>query len=223
MQVLPAAVQAALADGTAFEVRRLVWITARNRATNAPETLGLWEGEDDIALTIGGATRAYVGAGPILQIDPIRSAVGLEVRMQRITLSPIDQTVEAAVKLYDSRFAPVEIHRAFFDPLTGGLLAEPDLRFRGWIDDVSEVWGRSPQITATLASGMRQLTRSLTLTKSDAETRRRNPADRFREYSDISGEIGVWWGETRFANQTQPGGSSARSSWAASLRDRSLQ
>ena len=48
-----------------------------------------------------------------------------------------------------------------------------------------------------MASAARGLTRPLTLTRSDAEMRRRNASDPFRSYTDVAGEVGVWWGEKR--------------------------
>jgi hypothetical protein len=198
MRTYDATTLAALAGDTAFEARRFIWITGKDRDTGDPESLGIWEGEDDIVVTIGGFDRTYVGGGGLLDIEPIRAAVGTDVRLQQVTLSPIDETVAAAIRLYDARLAPVEIHRGLFNPLSGVILAEPHRMFRGWVNEASITEGRNATVVLSIASAMRTLTRSLPLTRSDAEMRRRDADDRFREYGDISGEVPVWWGEARF-------------------------
>ena len=50
--------------------------------------------------------------------------------------------------------------------------------------------------SVTLVSAARELTRRLALKKSD-ESQRRRSGDQFRQYADVSGEVGVWWGAKR--------------------------
>lgn len=189
-----------LSARTGVASRHMVHVVARNRATGAPEALGLWQGDDHLTIAIGGVNRTYYGAGALVGVEPIRAGIGLEVRMLQIGLSPLTPEVAQLLRGYDARLAPAEVHRALLSLETGQLIAEPIRVFRGWVDEVKlrtgEVGGTG-EATVTLASAARGLTRALTLTRSDAEMRRRSNADAFRRYTDIAGEVGVWWGEKR--------------------------
>ena len=191
---------------TGVASRHMIHVVARNRATGAQEALGLWQGDDHLTIAINGVNRTYYGAGGLIGVEPIRAGIGLEVRMLQALLSPLTPEVALMLRGYDARLAPAEIHRGLLSLETGQLIAEPIRVFRGWVDEVKirtgavsetgEVSGNS-EATVTLASAARGLTRALTLTRSDAEMRRRNAGDRFRAYTDIAGEVGVWWGEKR--------------------------
>lgn len=179
--------------------RVLVWVTARNRATGLAEELGLWNGGYDRAFTIGGVARTYVGAGALMQVPPLVYQVGLTVRMQRLSLSPLDPTVGAMIRSYDSRLAPIEIHRAVFDPVSSALVAEPHRLFKGMVDEMevtTDPGSGETRCEVTVASSARYLTRTLTLKRSDASQSRRL-GDRFLRYADVSGEVDVYWGEKR--------------------------
>ena len=191
---------------TGVASRHMIHVVARNRATGAQEALGLWQGDDHLTIAINGVNRTYYGAGTLIGMEPIRAGIGLEVRMLQLALGPLTPEVALMLRGYDARLAPAEIHRGLLSLETGQLIAEPIRVFRGWVDEVKirtgavsetgEVSGNS-EATVTLASAARGLTRALTLTRSDAEMRRRNAGDRFRAYTDIAGEVGVWWGEKR--------------------------
>lgn len=189
---------AAFQARTQIHARVLVWVTARNRTTGDPESLGLWNGGYDRSFTIGGVPRTYVGAGALMGVPPLASEVGLTVRMQRLTLSPLDETVAALIRTYDTRLAPIEIHRAMFDPASTLLLSEPHRRFKGIVDEmnVPREPGGTTRCELTVASSARYLTRTLTLKRSDASQQRRS-GDRFLKYADVSGEVDVYWGEKR--------------------------
>lgn len=200
MRILDPTSTAYLASRTGVASRHMVHVIARNRTTGAQEALGLWQGDDHLTITMGGTNRTYFGAGGLIGVEPIRAGIGLEVRMLQIGLSPLTPEVAQLLRGYDARLAPAEVHRALLSLETGQLIAEPIRVFRGWIDEVKirtgEVGGTG-EATVTLASAARGLTRALTLTRSDAEMRRRNSGDAFRRYTDIAGEVGVWWGEKR--------------------------
>jgi len=203
MRSLDAPTLAAFQSRVAVANRILFWITARNRGTGLPESLGLWNGGYDRSFTIGGNARTYVGAGALMQVPPLVYQVGLDVRMQRLSLSPIDATVGAMIRTYDSRLAPVEIHRATFDPVTGVLISEPHRLFKGLIDELEVVTDPKGEVRCevTVASSARYLTRTLTLKRSDA-TQQLRSGDRFLRYADVSGEVDVYWGENRPAGGT---------------------
>lgn len=206
MRILDPTSAAYLAARSGVASRHMVHVIARNRTTGAQEALGLWQGDDHLSVAIGGAMRSYFGAGALIGVEPIRAGIGLEVRMLQLGLSPLTPEVTQLLRGYDARLAPVEVHRALLSLETGQLIAEPIRVFRGWVDEVRIRTGAvsgtgdasgTGEATVTLASAARSLTRALTLTRSDAEMRRRSSADAFRRYTDIAGEVGVWWGETR--------------------------
>ena len=191
---------------TGVASRHMIHVVARNRATGAQEALGLWQGDDHLTIAINGVNRTYYGAGGLIGVEPIRAGIGLEVRMLQALLSPLTPEVALMLRGYDARLAPAELHRGLLSLETGQLIAEPIRVFRGWVDEVKIRTGAvsgtgegsdTGEATVTLASAARGLTRALTLTRSDAEMRRRNSGDRFRDYTDIAGEVGVWWGEKR--------------------------
>lgn len=217
MRIYDAPTLAAIQNRSNQMRRILVWITARNRTTGLPETLGLWNGGYDRAFTIGGVPRTYVGAGAMMGVPSLAFEVGVTVRMQRWTLSPIDETVAALIRTYDTRLAPVEVHRAMFDPESTLLVAEPHRLFKGIVDELEvprDAEGKT-RCEMTIASSARYLTRTLTLKRSDASQQRRS-GDRFLRYADISGEVDVYWGERRPAG----GSVGAQTSYNSTNRNR---
>lgn len=217
MRSFDAPTLAAFQARVAVHNRVLFWITARNRISGLPEALGLWNGGYDRSFTINGTPRTYVGAGALMQVPPLVYQVGLSVRMQRLTLSPIDATVGAMIRTYDSRLAPVEIHRASFDPVTGTLVSEPHRLFKGLVDELEVTTDAKGEVRCevTIASSARYLTRTLTLKRSDASQQLRS-GDRFLRYADVSGEVDVYWGENRPASAS----SGAKSSGSSKIGQR---
>lgn len=206
MRILDAATVAHLATRPGIVAHQLVWITARNIATGLPEALGLWSGEQDATLTVEGQNRTYTGAGGLLTVEPLTAGVGLSVRTHRLGLSAVAPEVEDLIKAYDTRFAPIEIHRAIFDAQTRQLIGVPHRRFRGVINGVlfpTETAGAAPSAMVDCVSETRVLTRGLAVKKSDASQRARG-GDRIRRYGDISGAVPVYWGEMRFDAAVPP-------------------
>ncbi|MBD3787220.1 MAG: hypothetical protein IE922_09655 [Sphingomonadales bacterium] len=182
---------------TRMHARVLFWVRALNRMTGALETLGIWNGDDHREFTIAGETRTYYGAGSLLSVDPIVSRTGLEVRRHQMTLSPLSAEVQTLIRGYDARFAPVELHRALFDPDTHNLIDEPHRRFAGYIDKVklkSGPKGSKVTVELTLASSARALTVALSRKRSAETLRARAPGDGFRKYADVAGVITTPWG-----------------------------
>ena len=198
MRTLPAQVVAFLsARPDAVRVHTLVWITARDRLTGVAESIGLWNGLDNQSFDIGGP-RMYVGAGSILGLESITYASGLEARMHEITFSALSPEIDQAIRAYDARLAPVELHGLLIDPLTNAMIGTPWLALRGWIDEVNittPAVGGEGSVASKIASAARALTRTLSLKRGDASQQRRG-GDRFRRYAEISGTGGVPWGET---------------------------
>lgn len=177
--------------------RILVWIEAKNRSTGEPETAGFWNGLDERSFTIGGEARTYTGAGALLGVDPVIATVGLEVRMHRLSLSEITEEVAQAVREYDVRMAPVEVHRAAFDPETNELIGTPHRVIKGTVDSLTipdGTEGESDPMTMIVADAGRSLTQTLSIKKSDATQKQISATDEGRKYASISGSVKVFWG-----------------------------
>lgn len=200
MREYDAPTDAAIAALGGIVARRLVWIEATNKSTGATESLGLWSGAETRAFTIDGQTRQYIGAGSILGGDPIRAGLGARVRMHEVSLSSIPLEIQEMIYLYETRFAPIEVHRALFDVQSNALVGEPHRIIKGTIDSfpVSRpAMGGSGPIKVKIAPASRRLTRTLSTTKSDAYQRSINANDKGRLYSAVSGAVAVFWGQKR--------------------------
>ena len=197
MRTYSTATSAVFAARGPISARGLLWITARDWTTGASHSIGLWDGDDDLTFTINGESRIYYGAGPIIGIDAIVMTSGLNVQMQAVTLSAIQPAAEQAIRGYDTRLAPVEIHRALFDVSSGALIDAPHQMFTGWCDSLPltrDAVGGNFSGKMTIASSARALTRKLTTTRSDASMRARNSADAFNQYASVSGAVPYYWG-----------------------------
>ena len=175
----------------------LVWLSGRNRGTGAVETIGLWTGADHRDFTIDGQTRRYYGAGAALAVDPIRRQTGLKVRTQRITVSQVAPEVLQALRVYDPRRAPVEVHRALFDPITEELVDEPHEILSGFIDKAplpTPPKGERGEVKIEVVTRARALTIPLSRSRSDATLRARAPGDAFRQYASITEAVDTPWG-----------------------------
>jgi hypothetical protein len=185
-----------LSDRSGLYVRHLLWIRAKNRDTLATETIGLWDGDDHAEFTIDSVVRQYYGAGTLLAVPDLTARAGLEVWQPEVSVSGIAPEVEIALRGYEPKLAPVEIHRAFFHPDQGTLLGSPVRIFKGWIDGVSiptPEEGGDATASITLASNSRGLTRVIPAKKSDEAYQRRS-GDRIMRYADIGGTVKVRWG-----------------------------
>ncbi len=206
MRIFDAGTLALLAARGGLVAHRLIWISARNRATQAVEAMGLWSGEDDITISIDGEARTYQGAGAFLQTEATTSGMGLAVRIHQIGLSAVAPEVEALVKQFETRFAPVAVHRALFNAETRELVGAPHRVFLGMINSIDfprAADGGAPAAVLDIASETRTLTRTLGLKKSD-DSQKRRAGDRFRRYGDISGSVPVYWGELKAAAPADP-------------------
>lgn len=183
-----------------LRARLLVWIVAKDRETGDPVPVGFWNGDDDQTFTIGAADRTYHGAGGLLGADDVTAEAGLQVRVLTVWLATAAPEVVDAVRGYDLRLAPVEVHRVLTDPLTHLPVAAPHRIWKGWVDGAPEITpaigGEGGRIGVAIASGAMALTRGLTGKYSD-ESMKRRAADRMFRYADVSGKIPVYWGEKR--------------------------
>ena len=191
----PTLTEASTASG--LIARLYVWVSARDRATGAIQTLGLWSGDDVVSETVESEARTYYGAGALLAVEPITYEAGLSVRMQRVTLSSISPEVEQLVRGYDTRLAPVQIHRGLINATSNALVETPHRLLTGTVDEIAfttPAEGGSATCEIRIANAARELTRGLTAKYSDETMKSLASGDDFFRYADISGEVTVRWG-----------------------------
>lgn len=189
--------QAQLEERRGTDATALLWIRAKNRETGAPETLGLWTGDDHQEFLINGEIRAYYGAGNVIDVPPIVVKPGFVVRNLRIKLPPLTDQVKTLLHSYEPRLAAVEIHSCPMNIDTGRPLGEPKRMFKGFLNQAPQeiaAKGGAGFTELVLVSQGRRLTFGLPLKRSGDELQRRNPVDRGREYSDFAGDWTVQWG-----------------------------
>ncbi len=177
--------------------RVLLWITARDRTTGDPATLGLWSGTGSRAFTINGEARTY--HGPALGVlPPISGGIGLAVREYRVPVPHLTPEVQSLLADYDTRLAAVEIHSVLFNRASRALLGPPQQRFVGWIDKFPLTTGAAGGQGGgelVLVSAARGLTRSPALFRADADQQARATGDLFRKYSAGVVLKEVRWGQ----------------------------
>lgn len=199
MKSFDPALSALLAARQGLSVRLLVWMIPKDRTSGAAFPIGFTNDIEDVIATIDGETRTYRAAGGALRVEPVVSEAGLVVRTLRLSLSGIAPEVALVMRGYDPRLAPVSVHRQVIDPVTGAVVGGAQRLFKGVVDQTSlptPPKGGTVAWSVTLVSAARELTRRLALKKSD-ESQRRRSGDQFRQYADVSGEVGVWWGAKR--------------------------
>ena len=197
MRTFSTATAAYFASRSAFVGHVLVWLQGRNRTTDEVETIGFWTGVDHAEITIRGQLRTYYGAGALLKMDPLRRQTGLKVRSQRISFSQVSPEVMIAVRGYDIRHAPVEVHRALYHPETDVLIDEPHPILLGYIDKINlptPAKGESAAVTMEVATAGRALTKPVSRFRSDASLRARAAGDGFRRYATLADMAEVEWG-----------------------------
>ena len=150
----------------------MVYVQAVNLTTDLVEPFGIWSGEDSIEISIDGVLRTYLGAGQLLQPEAIKATPGLAVRNYQVRLSAVSADVENLVKGFNTRFAPSEVHRVFFDPGSRALIGPPHPVYRGMIDTIEFPHARAgelPTCLMNLVSATRVLTRTLPTKKSPSK------------------------------------------------------
>lgn len=192
-----AATQAALNRRVSINADGLFWIECADRTTGARKGFGFWTGDDHQTFTIRGVDRLYYGAGTIQSMDPIIYTTGLVVQTQRLTLSLAAPEVITAVRTYDTRLAPVEIHRALWDVDTGLAVSEPEEKFTGSCDGdpiTRDKIGGHMVAQLSLVSAARAGTRNLATTWSQAALEEISPGDLLFQYATAPISTTTLWG-----------------------------
>lgn len=175
------------------------WIAARNRTTNAIETMGLWTGDEDIAVNVetpegGTATREYLG-GTNLSVDAIQYVADLTDEPVTVNMSQIADATQQLVRGYDVRLAYCEIHVTSW--VGGAFSSPPQLQWIGIVDDAgvsTPAAGGDGNISLTVRSElMTQLLAFNPAKSSDSHQRRRQAGDRFSEYAAVIKSRTLQW------------------------------
>lgn len=203
MRSLPNAIANRIGDRN-LRRRSLLWITASNGGT--PVSVGFWDDAGDVTIPVTdyatGQTvqRLYHGAGSLIGIDDIPLVADLTVREVSVTLSQIDASVVNAVRGYDCRLAPVEIHHAWQDPASRVMLGPALPMFAGVVGEITITdpqAGEAGKIVARLVSQSREMTRANPDMRSDQSQRLRTSGDKGYEHAGVCGEWDIPWGSAR--------------------------
>jgi len=205
MRTLDPAITDALAAGS-IKARWLVWITARNRDTDADETAGFWSDVEDVsvsvidALTRGEVVRTFCKAGSALTIGTLSLTSDLTVRELEVGLSQIDERVALVVRGYDVRQAPIQVYLGLFDPSTHRMVAPAFPLFVGLVDSMdieTPEEGQEGSVKLRCVSQIREMTRANPDVRSGASQRARSSGDSFYDYTQNVGDWEIFWGKKR--------------------------
>lgn len=175
------------------------WVRAKDRETGALVDMGLWSGDEDLAVSVesptGGLTsRVYLG-GCNLAIDGIQYVADLTDNSVTVAVSQIADATQALVRGTDVRLAYCEIHST---AMNGGAFASPpQLQWVGVVDDVviatPEVGGDGNMGFTVRSELMAQLTAINPAKSSDSHQKRRRAGDEFSKYSGSIKARKVQW------------------------------
>jgi hypothetical protein len=175
--------QAALATSL-VALRQFIWVEARDPDTGLPDPVGFWSDVGDVSVS----GRTYYGSGPVIQVSDVEGQGNLTVPTLDLVLSSIETRVVSMIRGSVVAQAPVEYLLGVLDPVSHELLPPLVLRFRGRLDDVDFLTPQSGglgQIKIRCVSVSRDLTRSLTATRSGPSQEERDPADAFYDYTGV--------------------------------------
>jgi len=213
MRVISIDNQNALAQ-RALVARDFIWITARERDTGDPVSVGFWSDlenvsgvfviDPDTGLPV---TRSYYGAGGLIEIDGIPAVSTIEVQDVNIRMSQLDEMVQQAVRLYDIKQARVQIHRGLFDPESRDLVAPAIVRFVGFVNLVqinTPSEGNDGGVVLTCVSHTQELLRSNPATRSHEDQKaNRSATDNFFVDASVAFEWEFDWGAVRGTQQVE--------------------
>lgn len=181
-------------------MRDFVWIIARDRVDQTPVPYGMWSGIGTISasvidpLTGSPVSRTFDGAGGLVEISPVPMTANMTVQSVTVSLSHLADANDL-IRAYDIRQARIEVWRGMFTPSMQQISAAVP-RFVGFIDEAPIPTPAENQIGSvdlTCVSHSQEMSRSNPATRSDADTRRRDPTDTFRLHAAAVGTWEVNW------------------------------
>ncbi|GGA63951.1 hypothetical protein [Pelagibacterium lentulum] len=213
MKTISTANQAALAARRLLP-RDFLTITARNRETGEPETVGFWSDLGNVTALVFDpdtrtpALRSFYGAGSLISISDIPAVAGITVQRVTILMSQLDELVEQAVRLYDIKQARVEIHTGLLDPDSRKLIDPAEPLFVGFVDQVEIKTPRENEVggvTISCTSHTQELARTNPETRSHEDQKRRNANDDFYIDAAVCGEWDHFWAGRQQQTQKNKG------------------
>lgn len=184
--------------------RDFLTITARDRSTGNPVTVGFWSDLANVSALVidpdtGAAVlRDFYGSGSLISISDIPAIAGVTVQNVTITMSQLHAQAEEAIRLYDCKQARVEIHTGLLDPDSRKLVDPAEPLFVGFVDSIEIRTPRENEEGAavlTCTSGTQELLRSNPATRSHEDQQVRAPGDAFFKDAAVCGDWTPWWGE----------------------------
>jgi len=187
--------------------RNLIYVVPKDRSTGAPQEFGFWDGIDDVTMDVrDGLTgsivpRNFSSKGAVLTIGDISLSDTLNVAAMQISLSNLNANVEAAIRTYEMRNAPIQVYRALFNTDSPSTLVDyPRCRFVGYVDTLSinqPAAGGEASAVLNCVSCTRELTRRNTELRSHESQQRRHSGDAFFKYAGATGQVQVFWGQSQ--------------------------
>jgi hypothetical protein len=183
--------------------RDFLTITARDRETGDPVTVGFWSDLANVsALVIDPETgspvsRDFYGSGSLISISDIPAIVGVSVETVTITMSQLHDQVEEAIRLYDCKQARVEIHTGLLDPDSRKLVDPAEPLFVGFVDRIeirTPAEGGDGAAVLRCASGTQELLRSNPATRSHEDQQVRASGDDFFIDAAVCPDWDHYWG-----------------------------
>ena len=189
------------ATGRPLVERRLLWVTARLRATGETVSGGFWNGRETETLPViepatgSAVSRVYFAAGSLIEVEPLGQVSGLDIPTVQVTLSAATPEVINQLKAYDLRGAAVELHRLWFDYDTRERLAPGHPWMTGTINRAplsTPAAGGTGKLVYTLVPMTRQLTLGNPELVSDTVQQQRG-GDRFLRHAGVAGVREIPW------------------------------
>ncbi|MGV0909266.1 hypothetical protein [Martelella sp. FOR1707] len=182
--------------------RSLVYVTARDRATGVPVSLGFWTGGEDLDIDVidgssgGIVTRTYLG-DVNLEVPEIPRVSDMTIQTVDIELSQIAAAVQQLVRGWDARLASVEVHQLLIDPATGQAAGPAEVTFLGIVDGEpveTPAAGEEGGITLHLISAAIAMLARTNPLKSSYEGQKRRQDDQWGRYSGVVENWDIPWG-----------------------------
>lgn len=184
--------------------RQFLYINAKDALNNAPVSIGFWNGDHDISISVLSPitnlleARNYYGFQN-LSISPIVRNSKLQIEEVTVTLNHISPEVQQAARGYDLRLAKAEIHECVMDGRSP--ISPPECVFLGEVDaapiNTPEV-GSEGEISLTLVSdAISMLNIPNPLLSSFEGQKQRNPNDYFGKYASTVSKVDIPWGRKK--------------------------
>ena len=162
-----------------------------------PEGLfGFWGGYGTLTVN----SIPYVGAGSLIEIQPVNmgtdlSASPLVVKLRAVPETELTPDVLATIDNYAYKNRPAHLTLAYFDRVTGGMVTAIQW-WQGYIDLIShdQVIGGEYSLTAHLEPMSLDHARTGYRMRSDADQKLIDPADRFFEHAATTATQNIPYG-----------------------------